>query len=59
MAKQTSLEKGYSWESVTFRLKRTEKQDLKKLCEQTGKCFSEICRQGLELLSKNLKAGLI
>ena len=57
MAKQTSLEQTYNYESITFRLLRTEKQSLKKLCEQTGKGFSEICRKGLELLRENLKAG--
>ncbi|HNR64707.1 MAG TPA: hypothetical protein PKJ95_00315 [Atribacterota bacterium] len=59
MAKQVSMKQSYNYESITFRLLRTEKQSLKKLCEETGKSFSEICRQGLELLSKNLKAGLI
>jgi len=57
VAKQTSLEQTYNYESITFRLLRTEKQSLKKLCEQTGKGFSEICRKGLELLRENLKAG--
>jgi predicted DNA-binding protein len=56
MAKQVSMRQSYNYESITFRLLRTEKQSLKKLCEQTGKCFSEICREGLELLKENLKA---